>query len=62
MRTKLVLKECPKCTCPVLNAPRADKPFCLEYPPNGFSPRVDTRDKNGACICPEGFQTGLVDM
>jgi hypothetical protein len=22
-----------KCTCPVLNALRADTPFCLEYPP-----------------------------
>ena len=24
-----------KCTCPVLNAPRAVTPFCLEYPPSG---------------------------
>jgi hypothetical protein len=31
-----------KCTCPVLNAPRADTPFFLEYPPKGFSLRVDT--------------------
>ena len=26
-----------KCTCPVLNAPRADTPFCLEYPPEACS-------------------------
>jgi hypothetical protein len=39
-----------KCTCPVLNAPRADTPFCLEYLPKGFSPRVDTWDKNGVFV------------
>jgi hypothetical protein len=46
-----------KCTCPVLNAPRADTPFCLEYPPEGFSPRADTRDKNGVFV-PRAFKQG----
>jgi hypothetical protein len=39
-----------KCTCPVLNASRADTPFCLKYPPKGFSLRVDTQDKNGVFV------------
>ncbi len=36
---KLCKASCTKCTCPFLNAPRADTPFCLEYPPKGFSLR-----------------------
>jgi hypothetical protein len=52
-----------KCTCPVLNAPRADTPFCLEYLPEGFSLRVDTQDKNGVFV-PRALnkQPGLVDV
>jgi hypothetical protein len=46
-----------KCTCPVLNAPRADTPFCLEYPPEGFSQRADMQDKNGVFI-PRAFKQG----
>jgi hypothetical protein len=48
-------KENTKCTCPVLNAPRADTPFCLEYLPEGFSLRVDMQDKNGLLI-PRAFK------
>lgn len=51
------LITCTKCTCPVLNAPRADTPFCLEYLPEGFSPRADTRDKNGVFV-PRAFKQG----
>jgi hypothetical protein len=59
---KMCTASCTKCTCPVLNAPRADAPFCLEYPPEGrymicleylpkgFSLRVDTQDKNGVFV------------
>jgi hypothetical protein len=45
-----------KCTCPVLNALRADTPFCIEYLPEGGYARQKW------CICPEGFQTGLVHV
>jgi hypothetical protein len=46
----LSTSTCTKCTCSVLNDPRADTPFCLEYQPEGFSSRVDTRDKNGVFV------------
>jgi hypothetical protein len=49
--------SCTKCTCPVLNALRAGTPFCLEYPPKGFSQRVDMWDKNGVFV-PRAFKQG----
>jgi hypothetical protein len=40
-----------------LNGLREDAPFYLEYPPKGFSPRVDTQDKNGVFV-PRAFRQG----
>jgi hypothetical protein len=75
---KICTASCTKCTCPVLTAPGADTPFCLEYLPKGFSRRVDTQDKNsifvpraskqGWCMCnfmksgPSGAYEGLVQF
>jgi hypothetical protein len=47
---KICMASCTKCNCPVLNAPRADTPFCLEHLPKGFSQRVDMQDKNGVFV------------
>jgi hypothetical protein len=42
---------------PFLKALRADTPFCLEYQPKGFSPRVDMQDKNGVFVL-KAFKQG----
>jgi hypothetical protein len=46
---------------PCLKALGTNTPFFLAYPPSGWSPQVDTQDKNGVSAL-RAFKTGQVHL